>query len=101
RTLAGAALTVFFAGTICAQEPSATPRRSWLDRVVHPFHSSPALPPYKDPRLRGLILQEQLPPQPIKLSETRQLPVNVTLTNAGKRTIELNFPTEQRIEIYL
>jgi hypothetical protein len=83
-----------------AQEPSP-PKGGWLGRVFHPFGSSERLPQYKDARLRGLVLAVQLPPGPVKLSETRQLPVNVSLTNRGDHAIELNFPTEQRIEIYL
>lgn len=80
-------------------EPEATvARRSWLSRV---FHSSQRLPQYKDAKLRGLVVEMQIAPQPVKLSETRQLEVRVTLSNRGKRAIELNFPTDQRIEIYL
>mgnify|MGYP003694405019 CR=1 FL=1 len=43
----------------------------------------------------------ELPPEPVKLSEVRQLPVHVTLTNRGDRAVELSFPSEQRIEILL
>ena len=43
----------------------------------------------------------ELPQEPVKLSEVRQLPVRVTLTNRGDRAVELNFPSEQRIEILL
>jgi hypothetical protein len=76
------------------------PKRSWIGRVFHPFSSS-RLPQYKDPKLRGLDLQIQMSPQPLKLSETRQMEVKVLLVNRGKRAVELNFPTDQRIEIYL
>ena len=80
-----------------AELPDATPKRSWFGRIFH----SPRLPQYKDPKLRGLEPQLQLSPQPLKLSETRQMEVKVLLTNRGKHPIELNFPTDQRIEIYL
>ncbi|HEV2096117.1 MAG TPA: BsuPI-related putative proteinase inhibitor [Chthoniobacterales bacterium] len=86
-----------------AQEPAPqtqSEKRSWLTRMLHPFHSSPA-PNYKDLRLRGLVLDLKLSPQPVKLSEVRQLAVNVTLTNVSKRAVALDFPTEQRLEIYL
>jgi hypothetical protein len=86
--------------TAFAQEPSPQ-KRSWLGRILHPSGSSQRLPEYKDARLRGLVLDVQLPAGPVKLSETRQLPVNVSLTNRGDHAIELGFPTEQRIEIYL
>jgi hypothetical protein len=90
-------------GSAFAQEntPAATPhRRSWLGRILHPFSSEP-VPQYKDPRLRGLALELQITPQTVKLSEVRQLAMNVTLTNHSKRPARLEFPTNQRIEIYL
>lgn len=69
--------------------------------MLHPFSSSEPLPQYKDPKLRGLVLNLQIAPQPVKLSEVRQLEVKVTLSNQGKRPLTLDFVTDQRIEIYL
>ncbi|HEY4281493.1 MAG TPA: BsuPI-related putative proteinase inhibitor [Chthoniobacterales bacterium] len=93
-------------GSLFAQDaapvgaPQATPpKRNWFDRMLHP--SSTHLPQYKDPKLRGLELQIQINPQPVKLSETRLMEVKVVLTNHGKHAVELTFPTDQRIEIYL
>ena len=81
--------------------PTATPhRRGWLGRMIHPFSSEP-IPQYKDPRLRGLALDLQIMPRTIKLSEVRQLGIKLTLTNQSKRPVSLEFPTNQRIEIYL
>lgn len=80
--------------------PTPTRKRGWLSRVLHPF-SPNAVPQYKDPRLRGLALDLQIAPQTVKLSEVRQLSVKVTLANLSKRPIALDFPTSQRIEIYL
>ena len=81
--------------------PAVTPnRRSWLGRMLHPF-SPQLVPQYKDPRLRGLALDLQITPQTVKLSEVRQLEIKVTLTNLSKRPVTLEFPTNQRIEIYL
>jgi hypothetical protein len=76
-------------------------KRSWFGRVLHPFSSGTRLPEYNDPRLRGLTMRLELSPQPVKLSEVRLLDVKVTLTNMAKRPIALEFPNEQRIEIYL
>jgi hypothetical protein len=76
-------------------------KRGWFGRMLHPFSSGTRLPDYNDPRLRGLALRIELSPQPVKLSEVRLLDVKVTLTNMSKRPIELQFPNEQRIEIYL
>jgi Intracellular proteinase inhibitor len=96
-------LTLLMAEDIIGQEaaPSATARkRSWLSRILHPF-SPDVVPQYKDPRLRGLALDLQITPQTVKLSEVRQLGIKVTLANLSKRPVPLDFPTNQRIEIYL
>ena len=97
-------LIFFVAGSILGQDsaPTATParRRGWLSRILHPF-SPEVVPQYKDPRLRGLALDLQITPQTIKLSEVRQLGIKVTLANLSKRPVTLDFPTNQRIEIYL
>src|SRR5262245_13341274 len=82
--------------------PTATParKRGWLSRILHPF-SPNVVPQYKDSRLRGLALDLQITPQTVKLSEVRQLNVKVTLANLSRRPVTLDFPTTQRIEIYL
>ena len=98
-------LAPIFAALIFLAAASLAPaqeKRSWLGRMLHPSgSSSQKIPEYKNPRLRGLVLDVQLPPEPIKLSEVRQLPVTVHLTNRGERAVELDFPSEQRIEILL
>ncbi|MEP7015953.1 MAG: BsuPI-related putative proteinase inhibitor [Verrucomicrobiota bacterium] len=78
-------------------------KRGWFSRVLHPFGGSSkrSVPDYKDPKLRGLALDLQISPETIRLSETRQLEVKLTVTNLGKRTVELDFPNDQRIEIFL
>ena len=68
---------------------------------LNPFGRGETLPEYNDPRLRGLVLTLELPAQPLKLSEARQMKVKITLTNKGKRPITLEFPDAQRFEIYL
>lgn len=100
RSLVLALLSLAMAGDLFAQEATPAKRGGWFTRMLHPFQSNPA-PTYKDPRLRGLVLELKLSPQPVKLSEVRQLQVNLTLTNVSKRAVVLDFPTEQRIEIYL
>src|SRR5437764_13619749 len=96
-------LILLMAGGIFGQEaaPTATPRRrGWLSRILHPF-SPNVVPQYKDARLRGLALDLQIAPQTVKLSEVRQLSVKVTLANISKRPVALDFPSSQRIEIFL
>jgi Intracellular proteinase inhibitor len=80
-----------------------TEKRGWMSHVLHPFGggSSKSPPKYKNPKLRGLLLSLQALPQPVKLSEVRHLEVKLTVTNQGKAPITLDFPSEQRIEIYL
>jgi hypothetical protein len=104
RILLLLAMVVIVAEAVFGQEalPTATParRRGWLSRILHPF-SPEIVPQYKDPRLRGLALDLQITPQTVKLSEVRQLTVKVALVNLSKRPVALDFPTNQRIEIYL
>jgi hypothetical protein len=88
--------------------PTATPKgtttlqkRGFFGRVLHPFSSSDVLPKYNDRKLRGLVLGLQVSPQPVRLSEIRQMEIKLTVTNMGSHMIQLDFPTDQRIEIQL
>ena len=82
--------------------PPKAKKPSWFSHVLHPFGSSKrAVPEYKDPKLRGLMLDLQISPQTVKLSEVRQLEIKLTLTNQGKETVQLDFANDQRVEIYL
>jgi hypothetical protein len=102
RSLVIVLVTFVVTARLSAQETTATPeKRGWLSRMLHPFQSSNPAPNYKDARLRGLILELKLSPEPVKLSEVRQLQVNMTLKNVSKRAVVLDFPSEQRFEIYL
>ena len=76
-------------------------KRGFFGRVLHPFSSSDVLPKYNDRRLRGLVLDLQVSPQPVRLSEIRQVEVKLTVTNKGNHMVQLDFPTDQRIEIQL
>src|SRR5438094_9224230 len=104
RRIVFLAVVVFVAAGMFGQDvaPTSTParKRGRLSRILHPF-SPNVVPQYKDPRLRGLALDLQITPQTVKLSEVRQLSVKVTLGNLSKRPVALDFPTSQRIEIYL
>jgi intracellular proteinase inhibitor BsuPI len=102
RSLAFVLATLVVTARLSAQEPAGTPeKRSWFNRLLHPFGSSNPIPSYKDARLRGLLLEMKLSPEPVKLSEVRQLQVSLTLKNVSKRAVILEFPSEQRFEIYL
>jgi Intracellular proteinase inhibitor len=102
RLLVFAFVTLAVTARLTAEEPAATPeKRGWFSRLLHPFGSSNPAPNYKDARLRGLVLELKLSPEPVKLSEVRQLQVNLALKNVSKRAVVLDFPSEQRFEIYL
>jgi hypothetical protein len=82
--------------------PTNSPKRGWFGRVIHPFSGgAPAPPQPVNPKLRGLVLELQVSPQIVKLSEVRQIEVKLTVTNKGKRVITMDFPNDQRIDIYL
>jgi hypothetical protein len=102
RLLVSALVMLAVTARLSAQEPTATAeKRGWLNRMLHPFGSSNPAPNYKDARLRGLMLELKLSPEPVKLSEVRQLQVSLALKNVSKRAVVLDFPSEQRFEIYL
>jgi hypothetical protein len=101
RSLAIIAFVLAGATRLSAQEATPEKKGGWFTRMLHPFQSSNPAPNYKDARLRGLSLDLKLSPQPVKLSEVRQLQVNLALKNVGKRDVILEFPSEQRFEIYL
>ena len=93
-----------------AARPGSTPapmttttmqKRGFLGRVLHPFSSSDVLPKYQNRKLRGLILNLQVSPQPVRLSEIRQLEIKVIVNNLGDHMVNLEFPTDQRIEVQL
>jgi len=99
-----ATLVVLFALLLPAwgeEDTARPPKRSLFGRMLHPFSSSVKAPVYKDPKIRGLMLDLRVAPQPVKLSETRQLEVRATLSNLGKVPLTLDFPTDQRVEILL
>ena len=70
--------------------------------MLHPFSGgAPAPQQFHDPKLRGLVLNLQVTPQTVKLSEVRQLQIKLTVTNKGKHAVALDFPNDQRIDIFL
>jgi hypothetical protein len=69
--------------------------------MLHPFSASAPMPRYKDVKLDGLILDLQIRPQPVKLSEVRLLEVKAVLSILSTKPTTLDFPNDQRIEIYL
>ena len=84
-----------------AQAQTPSPERSFFSRMLHPFSSKKKLAKYQDAHLRGLLVEVQVPTEPIRLSEVRQLRVQAILTNLSDSPISLDFPSSQRIDIQL
>ena len=102
RRLTCALLALAMAAPLSAQEPTPE-KRGWFSRMLQPIPIvEPRAGTYKDSRLRGLVLDLKLSPQPVKLvrsapapGEHRRSPM---FPSAPSCSI---FPTEQRFEIYL
>src|SRR2546430_8752548 len=96
----GIMIALFAASNAAAQAPSA-PERGFLNRMFHPFASAKnKAPKYQDSRLRGLLLEVQVPTEPIRLSEVRQMRVQAILRNIGGSLVSRDFSTPQRIGIH-
>src|SRR5947207_15871506 len=97
------ALLIMLAAISSAVAQTPTPaERSFFNRMLHPFGSAKKkAPKYQDPRLRGLLLDVQVPTEPIRLSEVRQLRVQAIFRNIGSSPVSIDFPTSQRIDIHL
>lgn len=99
----GFTVSLFIAAPAWAREEPAddSSKPGFFSRMLHPFKKSS--PPERPVQGRGswrqLTLTMTLEPQPLKLPETRQLKVTLTLTNSSKRFVQLEFPTTQRIEV--
>jgi hypothetical protein len=97
------ALVILLFGVSSAVAQTATPAgRGFFNHILHPFGTPKTkAPKYQNPRLRGLLLKVQVPTEPVRLSEVRQLRVHVVLANLSDIPVSLDFPTSQRIDIQL
>ena len=95
--LAASALTAQAA----EETPPAPPKPGLMHRLLHPFGggSTAPAPKKKDVNLKGLEMDLTIEPAALKLSDTRVVKVTVTLANKGRKLIQLDFPTTQRIEV--
>jgi hypothetical protein len=76
--------------------PQPTPTPGLWHRILHPFHKDK-----KAPEEKKLVLAVVFSPQPVKLSQGRELQVTLVLTNKTGKFVQLAFPTTQRIEVLL
>lgn len=101
-----AAVVLFIAAVFAASgsafaDSGASPTPSVMDKTLELLHLKHAPGPKSPPDIHGDIeLKLDLAPAVIKLSDTRQVQVTVSLINRSKKNyVHLDFPTSQRIEI--
>jgi archaellum component FlaG (FlaF/FlaG flagellin family) len=81
------------------EAPPATPKPGLMNRLLHPFGGGKSDEKGKDTKFKNLEMKVTLDPAVAKLSESRTLKVTVMLKNTGKKLVQLDFPTTQRIEV--
>jgi hypothetical protein len=82
------------------EAPPATPKPGLMNRLLHPFGGGgKSADKGKETNFKNLELKVTLDPAVPKLSEGRTLKVTVMLKNKGKKLVQLDFPTTQRIEV--
>ncbi|HEY5892648.1 MAG TPA: BsuPI-related putative proteinase inhibitor [Chthoniobacterales bacterium] len=81
-------------GVAAPTEVSTPRKRSFLDRVLHPFDRSPEVK-----QVRGLEFTVLVDDPSPSLSEKRQVQVTVRAANREKNMVNLTFTSSQRIEI--
>ena len=88
-----------------AGEETTSPRgvRSVMRRILRPLDFFQRDPSSNSPatKFKNLALTMSIDPAPLKLSENRQLKVTLQLVNKGKRLVQLDFPTTQRVEVLM
>ena len=95
-------LAVLPLGLRAAEEaPAPPPKPSLLSRMLHPFGGSKAKDKEQVTTFRQLEMGLIIDPNPVKLSDNRQMKVTLTLTNRGGKLAQLDFPTSQRVEVLL
>jgi len=84
-----------------AEAPPATPTPGLAHRLLHPLGRGKAAsePKAKGANFKQLEMTLAVEPAVPKLSETREVKVAVTLANKGKKLVQLDFPTTQRMEV--
>lgn len=85
---------------VYADETQPEQKPGLMTRMANVFHGSGSEAEKAGAvQTKNLILNMELSPLPLKLSETRQLKVVISLVNKSKKTVNLEFPTTQRFEI--
>lgn len=83
-----------------AATPPPTPKPTILKRWMKTFGLSQDHSPNATiTGFKGLDIGLQADPAQVKVGEVKLIKVTVTLTNRGRKSVELEFPTSQRIEV--
>jgi hypothetical protein len=85
------------------EPPSPKGVSSVIKRILKPLEFFQHDPSSNSPgtKFKNLALTMSIDPAPLKLSENRQLKVTLQLINKGKRLVQLDFPTTQRVEVLM
>ena len=84
------------------EAPEATPKPSLFHRLLHPFGGGKDKEPKtRSTNFRQLEMSLKIEPNPVRLSENRQIKVTLTLVNRGSKLAQLEFPRSQRVEVLL
>jgi hypothetical protein len=73
--------------------------RSTTEFVASPFSKSKNKPAGSHGRIRELVTEIQIKPEPVRLATTRALEVAVVITNKAEQSVQLDFPTSQHLEL--
>jgi hypothetical protein len=84
-----------------SEEPSSDEKPGKVSRFFKIFRFGKGSEKGSQATWKKLVLNMNVEPMPIKLSETRQMKVTLQLANRTKRLVQLEFPTTQRIEVLL
>jgi hypothetical protein len=80
--------------------PAPTPTPGFFHRIINVFHKDKAAEE-RAQKEKKLDLTLDFSPQPVKLSEGKEIQVTLVLTNRTGRFAQFTFPTTQRIEVLL
>ena len=90
----------FPAWSVRADETQPEQKPGVMTRITNALHLSGASADKSGAvYTKNLILNMELSPLPLKLSEARQMKVELSLTNKSGKIVSLEFPTTQRFEI--
>ena len=102
-----ALLIAFFplaAASAADATPAPTPKPSLLNRLLHPFggpKKKDTETEIKGTHFKHLGLGIAMEPKVLKLSETHEFKVTMTLVNRGAQLVQMEFPTSQRVEVII